>query len=369
MHVPSSRDSDRSFQGRTWCSRGGPGGRPMLSLNCLFLPGRQSSCSTLCRIRQDAYTIMQGEADGGAYTDANPRRRCLMTPDAAEQVQEQIDSMLAVISRLQLQDGVTQTVIPFLSIARSSKPTKTAHGVMTSSFGMVLQGRKTTQVGAKVIRYGPGNYVASLVDMPTCGQVVGATRDAPFIALKLAFDSAEICAVVLEAKLSVKPARGPELGAFVGIADVRLLAAVARLLKLVESPQEAAFLAPLYKREAIYRLLTGENGHLFCQKFVLDQHALGVGKAIEWLRKNFDQPLRVEHLARLSDMSTSSLHHKFKALTTVGPLQYQKQLRLQEARRLLLGGAADATTVALTVGYESPSQFSREYRRLFGLPP
>jgi transcriptional regulator GlxA family with amidase domain len=115
--------------------------------------------------------------------------------------------------------------------------------------------------------------------------------------------------------------------------------------------------------------LTGHNGHLFCQKFVLDQQTLGVGRAIAWLRENFDQPLRVRHLARLSDMSTSSLHHKFKAVTTVGPLQYQKQLRLQEARRLLLGGTADATTVALRVGYESPSQFSREYRRLFGLPP
>ena len=135
-------------------------------------------------------------------------------------------------------------------------------------------------------------------------------------------------------------------------------------------PRDAAFLGPAHKREIIYRLLTGRSGHLFQRNVMFDRRALGVGKAIHWLKENFDRPPEASTISPSAQrMSVSSLHHKFKAVTTMGPLQYQKRLRLEEARRRLLGGAVDATGAAFAVGYESPSQFSREYRRLFGLPP
>ena len=177
-------------------------------------------------------------------------------------------------------------------------------------------------------------------------------------------------AVVTEAGIQVKP-RNKKLntGAFVGRADAELLELFIRLLKLTERPAAAPYLSALIKREMIYHLLTGDYGHLFFQPAFFDQQAGGIGRAIAWIKENYACSFTVRELAQSNNMSVSGLQHKFKAVTTMGPLQYQKQLRLQEARRLMLSGAMDATTAALTVGYESPSQFSREYRRLFGLPP
>ena len=142
-----------------------------------------------------------------------------------------------------------------------------------------------------------------------------------------------------------------------------------RLLKLLDTPQEARFLSALIKREMIFHLLSGDSGDFFFQQVLFERQGEGVGKAIAWIKDHYAHTFTVEELAQLNNMSVSGLHHKFKAITTMGPLQYQKRLRLQEARRLMLSGRVDATTAALEVGYESPSQFSREYRRLFGLPP
>ena len=284
-------------------------------------------------------------------------------------VHDELEEILSIASRIASTDGTTQSLIPFLSVIRSSKPTAITHGVLTPSFCMIVQGRKVIHIGAQIIRYGAGNYLASLIDMPWAGQILSATRIAPYLAVRMDFTSDEVASVILDAKLTIRAGDGTAPGAFVGESDPKLLAALSRMLRALENPQDAAFLAPSLKRETIYRLLTGRWGAQFCQKFILERHTLGIGKAIAWLKENFDRSVRVEQLAKLSDMSTSSLHHKFKALTTLGPLQYQKQLRLQEARRLLLSGTRDSTTAAREVGYESPSQFSREYRRLFGLPP
>lgn len=162
----------------------------------------------------------------------------------------------------------------------------------------------------------------------------------------------------------------PVRGAFVGKSDAGLLEALNKLVHLLDAPAaEAAFLAVGLKREIIYRLLTGEYGRQLYQNVVLDQQDRGISKAIAWLKDRFDQPVKVEDLAQATNMSVSSLHHRFKAVTTMGPMQYQKQLRLQAARTLLLNGDIDAGTAAYKVGYESQSQFSREYRRLFGAPP
>lgn len=272
---------------------------------------------------------------------------------------------------LTLEEGRTQTAVPFFSLVRRNGPTTFMPGVLTPSFCLILQGVKKIHLGQDTILYGAGDYLASLIDMPASGQVVGATRQSPYIGLSVNLSAEEIASVMTEAGISVKPLdRKLGLGAYVGKSDEHLQHLFIRLIELRGKPEaEVRFLSTLIKREMIFRLLTGDHGHLFVQRVFMDQQNEGIGKAIEWIKQNYNRTFTVEEVARSSNMSVSGLHHKFKAVTTMAPLQYQKHLRLQEARRLLLSGSANATTAALDVGYESPAQFSREYRRLFGRPP
>lgn len=236
---------------------------------------------------------------------------------------------------------------------------------------MILQGTKKLHLGQDIIYYGVGDYLVSLFDIPVSGQVVGATHDSPYIGLRIELTAQEIALVMAEAAIHVKPPnRMLGTGAYVGKSDEHLQLLFIRLLELRGKPEaEIRFLATLIKREMIFRLLTGDFGHLFVQRVFMDQQNEGIGKAIEWIKRNFNRPFTIEEVAKSSNMSVSGLHHKFKAVTTMAPLQFQKQLRLQEARRLMLNGSANATVAALEVGYDSPAQFSREYRRHFGLPP
>lgn len=169
--------------------------------------------------------------------------------------------------------------------------------------------------------------------------------------------------------LPVSRSKKPSAAALIGKSDTGLLELFERVLSLAHSSEPAPFLSVLMMREMIYRLVSGKYGHLFLQQALYDQQSDGIGKAIGWIKENFSRPFTAPELAKISNMSVSSLQHKFKEITTMGPLQYQKQLRLQEARRLMLTGSVDVTTAALEVGYESPSQFNREYKRLFSLSP
>jgi AraC-like DNA-binding protein len=278
--------------------------------------------------------------------------------------------MIAIVSQLVQQDDRVQTQIPFLSLIRSSHTTPVSRGVLKPSCCLILQGGKRVHLGTEVLDYGPGEYLVVTVDMPAAGHIVNATPDAPYLLMNIELDPGEIAAIVMEANIDVAPHAQPVRGAFVGKSDAELLEALYKLLRLLHSsPQEAAFLCIGIKREIIYRLMTGEYGAALYQNIVLDQQDQGISKAINWLKLHFDRPIKVEELAQATNMSVSSLHHRFKAVTTMAPLQYQKQLRLQHARTLLLSGMVDATTAAYRVGYESQSQFSREYRRLFGAPP
>ncbi|MFK7693164.1 AraC family transcriptional regulator N-terminal domain-containing protein [Paenibacillus sp. HJGM_3] len=281
-----------------------------------------------------------------------------------------LDQLLAMTDRRNLADGRTPTIVPFFSIIKNSRDTVRSPGVLTPSFCLILQGAKKLYLGQAIYHYSAGDYLASLIDMPASAQVIGASEESPYIGLRIDFTTQEIASVVMEAEIVTEP-KEKELsaGAFIGKSDAELLDLFFRLLKLIDKPKEARFLSELIKKEMIFNLLSGEYGHLFFQKSLFDQRSDGVGKAIQWIKDNYARSFTVEELAKSCNMSTSGLHHKFKAITTMGPLQYQKQLRLQEARRLMLSGPVGATTAALTVGYESPSQFNREYRRLFGLPP
>ncbi|MEV4782234.1 AraC family transcriptional regulator [Burkholderia sp. LMU1-1-1.1] len=281
-----------------------------------------------------------------------------------------LDQMIDIVSRFAHDDERYETVIPFLSLLRSSRPTPVTRGVLKPSCCVILQGGKRIHLGTDVLDYGPGEYLVVSVDLPASGQVLNATPGRPYLLLNIEFDPREIAAIVAEARIAMADDAQPVRGAFVGKSDAGLLEALNKLVRLLDAPAaEAAFLAVGLKREIIYRLLTGEYGRQLYQNVVLDQQDRGISKAIAWLKDRFDQPVKVEDLAQATNMSVSSLHHRFKAVTTMGPMQYQKQLRLQAARTLLLNGDIDAGTAAYKVGYESQSQFSREYRRLFGAPP
>lgn len=281
-----------------------------------------------------------------------------------------LDQLIAMADRITPADGRTPTHVPFLSIIRSSRETQRSTGVLTPSFCLILQGTKRLYLGQEIFHYSAGDYLASLIDMPASAQVIGATEESPYMGLRIDFTTQEIASVAMEAQIVTEPRENDlSAGAFIGKADAELLDIFCRLLKLIDNPKEVRFLSELIKREMIFSLLSGDFGHLFFRKVLFDQRADGVGKAIQWIKDNYARSFTVDELAKSCNMSTSGLHHKFKAITTTGPLQYQKQLRLQEARRLMLSGPMGATMAALTVGYESPSQFNREYRRLFGLPP
>lgn len=286
-------------------------------------------------------------------------------------MQTKLDRLLDIAASLHLEEGRTQTAVPFFSLVRRNGPTTFMPGVLTPSFCMILQGVKKIHLGQDTILYGAGDYLVSLVDIPASGQVVGATRQSPYIGLSIDLSADDISSVMMEAEIGMKPIdKKLSPGAYVGKSDERLQSLFIRLLELRGKPEaEVRFLSSLIKREMIFCLLTGDHGHLFVQRVFMDQQNEGIGRAIEWIKLNYNRTFTVEEVARSSNMSVSGLHHKFKAVTTMAPLQYQKQLRLQEARRLLLSGSSNATTAALEVGYESPAQFNREYRRLFGLPP
>ncbi|WP_353401542.1 AraC family transcriptional regulator [Duganella hordei] len=280
-----------------------------------------------------------------------------------------LDHMIAIVQQHVRHDDRVATAIPFLALYHSSQPTSVTRGVLKPSCCMILQGSKRVHLPDDVLDYGPGEYLVVSVDMPAAGHVVNATPDQPYLLLNIELDPSEMAAVVMEAKIDIESPQ-PVRGAFVGKSDPELQEALYKLVRLLDAPpQEAAFLAVGVKREIIYRMLTGAGGRQLYQNIVLDQQDRGISKAIAWLKDHFDQPVKVEDLAQATNMSVSSLHHRFKAVTTMGPMQYQKQLRLQHARALLLGGDVDAGTAAYKVGYESQSQFSREYRRLFGAPP
>ena len=280
-----------------------------------------------------------------------------------------INELSVIIKKIMPQDGNMDTVIPFLSFIKRSAPTTFNHGMLSPSFCLIVQGEKKILIGKEVVYYGVGSFITAAIDFPTSGQVVGATKEAPYMGIRIELNPNEIAEIALEAQLTYKTHKKSGPAAYIAKSDIELQIVILRLLKLLDKPNDARFLSESIKREIIYRLLTSESGSVLYQSIVKDYKEDGIGKAINWIKKNFKKPIKIEELAKITSMSVSSLHHKFKNVTTMGPLQYQKHLRLQEARRLLLIEDMDAATASFKVGYESPSQFSREYKRLFGAPP
>ena len=267
--------------------------------------------------------------------------------------------------------SVDGTVEPLkgLRFNRSSTPTAPIHGVSNPSFCVIAQGSKEVLLGDSRYRYDPAHYLLATVELPVVSYVIEASAEQPYLSLGLELDPALVGSVMVEAG-HLSSGNGGDVRAMdVSPLDTNLLDAVVRLVRLLDSPAEARVLRPLITREIVYRLLMGDQGNRLRHLALLGGHTDRIAEAVERLRKDFNQPLRIESLARELGMSVSGFHHHFKAVTAMSPLQFQKQLRLQEARRLLLGESLDAASAGYRVGYDDASQFSREYKRLFGHPP
>src|SRR6202166_3683027 len=264
-------------------------------------------------------------------------------------------------------DGAFPTPIPGLHLSRYSSPTQTGQGVQCPPLAIVAQGTKELMLGNEAFTYAPGHCLVVSLDLPVSGRVTTASKAKPYLGMSLDLDVKQIPS--LRASGKIQRATKPDRGVFLSRMTPELLDPVLRLLRLLEKPEDSAVLAPLLHREILYRLWRSEQGEQLERMAQSDGHASGVAKAVLWLKKNFDKPFSIKLITQETNMSPSGLHHHFKTLTNMTPLQYQKHLRLQEARRLILTHAMDASAAAYHVGYASRSQFSREYNRLFGAPP
>ncbi len=263
--------------------------------------------------------------------------------------------------------GMVSTAIDRLSLFRADEPTVPLPAVYDASLCIIAQGAKRVSLGGQSLLYDAAHYLLVSVDLPLVGHVIQAERDAPYLCCKIDIDQAVLADLILAEGARAPKADLPALAVY--RSDDDLVDAACRLVRLLNQPDSIAALAPLIEREILYRLLKGPHGPALRYMAVADSHLNQVSRAIAMIRTGFDRPLRIGDIATAAGMSPSSLHEHFKAVTRMTPLEYQKQLRLQEARRLMLSEGTTASGAGFAVGYESPSQFNREYARLFGAPP
>ena len=282
---------------------------------------------------------------------------------------ERHQDLSARVARLTPFDGTHQSALPSLALIRGSVPTVCMPTIYQPCLAIVVQGRKRAILNDEVFHYDALNYLVVSVTLHGMGQVLEATPEHPFLSLRLNLDLEEIARLVLElGDLGPSPAAA-DRGLFVARLDEPLLDAVLRMVKLLDTPEDIGVLAPVVQREIYYRILRGDLGSRLVDLAQSEGRSHRIVRAIEWLKQNYAVPLRIEELAGAVHMSPSALHHRFKAVTAMSPLQFQKHLRLHEARRLMFADGIESATAGHRVGYESASQFSREYRRLFGAPP
>ncbi|MEO8635441.1 MAG: AraC family transcriptional regulator [Gemmatimonadales bacterium] len=269
----------------------------------------------------------------------------------------------------QMREDGAEEAAPGLFLYRASAPTGPRFGVSEPSFCVIAQGAKEVMLGGERYRYDASRYLLASIGLPVVSHIVAASRETPYLAVRVVLDPATLSAALLDSGLIASRTEEDMKGLAVSTLDPDLLDALVRLIRLLDTPDDLGALAPLIKREIVYRLLLGEQGGRLRQFAAAGGRGHRIARAIERLRAHRGKPLGVEGLAKQAGMSVSGFHHQFKAVTAMSPLQFQKQLRLQEARRLLLAGDVDAATAGYRVGYDDPAHFSREYKRLFGNPP
>jgi AraC-like DNA-binding protein len=276
-----------------------------------------------------------------------------------------------LVERISKAITVDGTVEPFKDVylRRFSSPTEPILNLAAPNFHVIAQGSKEAQLGEERYRYDPYYYCIGTVELPLVTHVVEASSERPYLSVSLELDPNLVGSVMSESG-QTPPSKPTHVNAFsVNSLDADLLDAVVRLVRLIENSTEAPVLVPLVKREIIYRLLMGEQSERLRHIAILSGYTPPIAKVIERLHRDLDQPIRIENIARELGMSVSGFHHHFKAVTAMSPLQFQKRLRLQEARRLMLGDGLDAVSAANRVGYHNAAHFNRDYKGLFGSPP
>jgi AraC-like DNA-binding protein len=266
-------------------------------------------------------------------------------------------------------EGNTLTEIPGLHLYRRSAPSPCASAAYEPSLVVFAQGQKRINVGKTIYLCDGSNFLLTSIDLPVVSQVVTATQKEPILGLVLRLEMPAVREILSQQEFHLREESADARGMAVGVSSIELLDACCRLVDLLDAPQDIPFLGSLIQREVIYRLLRSPQGKHLRAIATLGEQSHRTSKAVEWLRMNYAKPLRVEQLATMARMGVSTLHHQFRSLTAMSPLQYQKQLRLHVARERMLNDGMDAASAAFEVGYESASQFNREYSRFFGQPP
>jgi AraC-like DNA-binding protein len=266
-------------------------------------------------------------------------------------------------------NGLHATAIDSLKFLRESDTSRVMRGVSEPILAIVVQGKKEVLLNEETYPYGVAQYLVISVDLPICGLAIEASPEQPYLSFALDLDPVQLCDIIAQTNLESDRQDNSMRGLFISDAEPSLLDCAIRLTRLLDTPQDIPFLAPMIILEIYYRLLVGEQGESVRQIATSGSKMQRIAEAIKLIKADFSQPLRIENLAEHANMSSSSFHRHFKEVTSMSPLQYQKQLRLLTARQMMLVENADATQAAYQVGYESPSQFSREYSRMFGAPP
>lgn len=265
--------------------------------------------------------------------------------------------------------GEQATAIDGLLLYRRTAPTVCYPGAYEPSLNIFVQGRKRITLGGKTYVCDGASFLLASVDLPVISQILTASEEVPLLSMLLKLKMAIMREILSREEFQMSDLPSHNQGLAIGKTTTELLLPCSRLLDLLDAPEDIPFLSDLIQREIVYRLLRGPQGQRLRAIATMGDPSYKTTKAIAWLRTHFNQPLRLKDLAAAAGMGVSTLHHHFRALTAMSPLQYQKRLRLQAARQRMLIDGTDAATAAFEVGYESTTQFNREYRRLFGQPP
>ncbi len=280
-----------------------------------------------------------------------------------------LEGLRKSIARWADKGDLVNTAVPGLLLYQLTEPSPPECKLYEPCICVIAQGAKSVVLGDESLVYDARHFLITSVDLPAFVRVVKASREKPCTGLVFKLDLREMSQLMVDSHLPPPRPQQSSRAMAIGEVTLPLITAFQRLTDLLAEPQDIPILAPIIQREVSYRLLVSDQGARLRQMALAGSQSNQIARAIDWLKGNFTQPLRIDDLATQVNMSTSTFHHHFRLVTAMSPLQYQKSLRLNEARRLMLAENHDATTAAFQVGYESPSQFSREYSRMFGSPP
>ncbi|MFT0800048.1 AraC family transcriptional regulator [Bacillus swezeyi] len=286
-----------------------------------------------------------------------------------EQLQSKEEELTNLVSSFAVKDGTTPTSISGLEFIRSDKQLEPVHTMHEPALCFVLQGRKVISIMGEDFIYRKGDYLVVAVDLPVIGEILEASEMEPYLCLRLNFNIMQIAEVSKEFKRYSTNKGVSGRGIFVDQTDEVILDAIIRLVKLLDTPEDTEILAPLIIKEILYRIMQGKHGDTVKSLVAKGSKLSEVAGALDYLKKNFSHEIKIDELAKKVNLSPSALYHHFKQVTTMTPIQYQRALRLHEARRLIMGKDMRVADAAFQVGYESPSYFNREYRKMFGRPP